>query len=157
MKQTKDSPLTKEERNAIRFERLRRKIYHFYEQFSRIAPIVLMLWHWYSLWDYSCLPHPTVTDIEDNGSSIIFQYTCLYLYLPAALIPATFFFHWCWIYRIPFYYFFGINPIRLYYQHWMMTPEQIPAHFALIALTIIVYAYGITTTYIKNSKCSQNA
>lgn len=157
MKQAKDSPLTREERNAIRFERLRRKIYRFYEELARFAPIVLMVWHWYSLWDYSCCPHPTVTNTEENGNSIIWQYSMMYLYPPIAMIPSSYFFHWCWIYRIPFWYFVGISSIRLLYQHWLMTPDQLPAHFILIALTVIIYAYGITTIIIKGKNSPKNA
>jgi len=154
MKQTKGtSPLTEEERKVVRHELLRRKIYHFYEQLSKWAPIVLMLGHWYGVWDYSRYPRPTILDTEDNGNCIIWLYFMAYIYMPFAMIPVSKFFHWCWIFRIPFYYFIGVNVIRFCYQHWLMTPEQLTAHYVLIVLTIITYAYGIVSINIKGKKC----
>lgn len=156
MERRQEDPLTEEERKVVKHELLRRQIYHFYEHLSRWAPILLMLGHWYGVWDYSHYPRPTILDTEDNGNCIIWMYSACYLYMPFAMIPASFFFHWCWIYRIPFYYFIGISVIRFCYQHWLMTPNQLTMHYILIGLTIIAYAYGITSLIIKSKKCRQN-
>ncbi len=156
MKQKNDSPLTEEERQAVRSVILSRKIYCFYEFLSWLAPFLLMLSHWYGVYDYSNYPRPTILDTDDNGSCVIWMYVLCYLYMPFAMIPVSYFFHWCWIIRIPFYYFIGINAIRLWYQHWFMTPEQLPAHYFLIVLTLIIYAYGIISIIIEGKKCPAN-
>ena len=49
MKQKNDSPLTEEERQAVRSVILSRKIYCFYEFLSWLAPFLLMLSHWYGV------------------------------------------------------------------------------------------------------------
>lgn len=152
-----EGPLTEEERQDVKHELLRRKIYHFYEHLSRWAPLLLMLWHWYGVMDYSRHPRPTILDTEDNGSCIIWMYTLCYVYMPFAMIPVSYFFHWCWIFRIPFYYFIGISVIRFGYQHWLITPEQLTMHYILIILTITTYAYGLTSIAIKGKKCCQDA
>lgn len=157
MKQGKESPLTEEERAVVRQELLNRRIFKFYEQLSKWAPILLMLGHWYGVYDYSHYPRPTIVDTDDNGNCIIWLYFLSYIYMPMAMIPVSYFFRWCWIFRIPFYYFIGINVIRLVYQHWLVTPEQLTAHYVLIGLTTITYIYGIATIIIKGKECRKNA
>lgn len=71
------------------------------------------------------IPRPTIIDTNYSGNCIIWIYILAYIYMPLSMIPVSFFFRYCWIYRIPFFYFFGINAIRLYYQHWLITPEQL--------------------------------
>lgn len=156
MRQKNDSPLSEEERRAVRSAILSRKIYCFYEFLSWLAPIIIMLWHWYGVFDYSRYPRPTILDTDDNGSCVIWMYVLCYAYMPFAMIPVSYFFQWCWIIRIPFYYFIGINAIRLWYHHWLITPEQLPAHYVLIVLTIIFYIYGIISFIIQGKKCPTN-
>mgnify|MGYP006886773374 FL=1 len=156
MRQKNDSPLSQEERRAVRSAILSRKIYCFYEFLSWLAPIIIMLWHWYGVFDYSRYPRPTILDTDDNGSCVIWMYVLCYAYMPFAMIPVSYFFQWCWIIRIPFYYFIGINAIRLWYHHWLITPEQLPAHYVLIVLTIIFYIYGIISFIIQGKKCPTN-
>ena len=156
MRQKNDSPLSEEERRAVRSAILSRKIYCFYEFLSWLAPIIIMLWHWYGVFDYSRYPRPTILDTDDNGSCVIWMYVLCYAYMPFAMIPVSYFFQWCWIIRIPFYDFIGINAIRLWYHHWLITPEQLPAHYVLIVLTIIFYIYGIISFIIQGKKCPTN-
>lgn len=98
------------------------------------------------------IPRPTVIDTDFNGNCIIWIYVLAYIYMPLCMIPVSFFFRYCWIYRIPFFYFFGINAIRLYYQHWLITPEQLEMHHVFIIFTLMLYAYGFIKIALSRSK-----
>lgn len=136
------STLSEEEKGRIMEGLLNRKIWNFYKFLSKWAPIPLILGHWYGVWDYGLHPKAIVLDTELNGNCIIWLYILAYVYMPLTMIPVSYFFHYCWIFRIPFFYFFGINAIRLYYQHWLITPEQLEMHHVFIIFTLILYAYG---------------
>lgn len=152
---TKDraSALSDEERTFVRQGILNRKIFKFYELLSKWAPIPLMLGHWYGVMDYGNYPRPVILDTGDNGNCVIWLYVLAYIYMPLTMIPVSFFFHYCWIFRIPFLYFFGVNAIRLYYQSWMIRPNQIEAHHILIIFTLILYMYGFIKIAIQSKKC----
>lgn len=47
-----ESPLSEEERRAIRSRLLDRGIFKLYEIGVKWMPIPLMLGHWYGVWDY---------------------------------------------------------------------------------------------------------
>lgn len=154
MKKDEESPfLSQEELAYVRQNLLNRKIYRFYELLSKWAPIPLMLGHWYGVWDYGSYARPTILDTDSNGCCIIWIYILAYIYMPLCMIPVSFFFHYCWIYRIPFFYFIGINAIRIYYQHWLITPEQLPMHHVFIIFTLILYAYGFIKIAFQSKKC----
>lgn len=143
MKENDDrSPLSEREWQSVQQTLLNRKIYAFYELLAKWAPIPLMLGHWYGVWDYGHYPSAVVLDTESNGNCIIWLYILAYVYMPLTMIPVSFFFQYCWIFRIPFFYFFGINAIRLYYRHWLITPEQLEMHHVFIIFTLILYTYG---------------
>lgn len=145
--------MTEEERQAVKQELLSRRIYKFYESLSKWAPIPLMLGHWYGVWDYGHYPRPTILDTDDNGYCIIWLYALAYIYMPVMMLPVSFFFKYCWIYRIPFFYFFGINAIRLYYRSWMIRPEQLEMHHVFILFTLILYCYGFIKIACQSTKC----
>lgn len=150
------SELSKEEQEAVRQELLSRKIYRFYEVLSKWAPIPLMLGHWYGVWDYGHYPRPVILDTQDNGNCIIWLYVLAYVYMPLMMLPVSFFFKYCWIYRIPFFYFFGINAIRLYYHSWMIRPEQLEMHHIFIVFTLMLYSYGFIKIACQSTKCCAN-
>lgn len=152
-KKQEESPLSDEERTLIQQALLNRKIYRFYELLAKWAPIPLMLGHWYGVWDYGNCPRPVILDTDYSGNCIIWIYFLAYIYMPLCMIPVSFFFHYCWIFRIPFFYFIGINAIRLYYRHWLITPEQLPMHHIFIILTLILYAYGFIKIALQSKKC----
>ena len=152
MKTKEEEPLSEEERAFVMEGLLSRKIWRFYELLSKWAPILLMLGHWYGVWDYGHYPRPTITDTAYNGNCIIWIYVMAYIYMPLSMIPVSFFFRYCWIYRIPFFYFFGINAIRLYYHHWLITPEQLEMHHVFIIFTLMLYAYGFIKIALSRSK-----
>nr|DAE06140.1 MAG TPA: hypothetical protein [Podoviridae sp. ct5bO8] len=153
MKKSIENALSEDEQRMVLQGLLSRKIWRFYELLAKWAPIPLMLWHWYGVWDYGHCPRPTILDTNDNGNCIIWIYFLAYIYMPLCMLPVSFFFRYCWIFRIPFLYFFGINAIRLYYQHWLITPEQLEMHHVFIIFTLILYAYGFIKIAITRSKC----
>lgn len=150
-----ESPLSKEERRAIRSRLLDRGIFKLYEIGVKWMPIPLMLGHWYGVWDYSRYSRPIILDTDTNGNCVIWLYILAYVYMPLAMLPASYFYKYCWMFRIPFIYFFGINAIRIYYKSWMIRPEQIEAHHIFIIFTIILYIYGfIKLTFERGTKCA---
>lgn len=56
MKTKEVEPLSEEERAFVMEGLLSRKIWRFYELLSKWAPILLMLGHWYGVWDYGNYP-----------------------------------------------------------------------------------------------------
>ena len=67
MKKSIDNALSEEEQRMVLQGLLSRKIWRFYELLAKWAPIPLMLWHWYGVWDYGHCPRPTILDTNDNG------------------------------------------------------------------------------------------
>ena len=152
MRTKQKTPLSEEEKALVMEGLLSRKIWRFYELLAKWAPILLMLGHWYGVWTMGTIPRPTITDTAYNGNCIIWIYVLAYIYMPLSMIPVSFFFRYCWIYRIPFFYFLGINAIRLYYQHWLITPEQLEMHHVFIIFTLMLYAYGFIKIALSRSK-----
>lgn len=158
MRTKQESPLSEEEEALVMEGLLSRKIWRFYELLSKWAPIPLMLGHWYGVGTMDIIPRPTILDTDFNGNCIIWIYVLAYIYMPLTMIPVSFFFRYCWIFRIPFFYFFGINAIRLYYQHWFITPEQLEMHHVFIIFTLMLYAYGFIKIALSNSRiCLRDA
>lgn len=141
-KKVKDEQPSEDFRLLVKNNWLDRRIFALYQFGIQWMPIILMLTHWYGVWDYGNQPRPIVLDTEQNGNCVIWLYSLAYIYMPLAMLPATYFYKYCWMFRIPFIYFFGINAVRLYYQHWLITPEQLEGHHIIIILTIILYIYG---------------
>ena len=100
-----------EVRRIVRSNWLDRRIFKLYEFGAKWMPIPLMLTHWYGVWDYSHYPRAVVVDTSDNGHCIVWLYFLAYIYMPLALLPVSYFFHYCWLFRVPFIYFIGINAI----------------------------------------------
>lgn len=141
-----------EMKKNMRTNWLDRRIFKLYELGIKWVPIPLMLAHWFGTWDYTQHPRPIVVDTADNGACIVWMYVLAYVYMPLAMLPASYFFHYCWMFRIPFLYFFGINAIRIYYRHWLLTPDMVEAHHILIIFTLILYAYGFVKIACERSK-----
>lgn len=69
-----ESPLSEEERRAIRSRLLDRGIFKLYEIGVKWMPIPLMLGHWYGVWDYSRYSRPIILDTDMNGNCVIWLY-----------------------------------------------------------------------------------
>lgn len=122
---------------------LNRTTFFFYERGLRYVPLLLMLCHWYGVFNFHDNPREILVDIRENEPCIIFLYFMTYVFPLLFMVPASYFFHLCWLWRVPFIYMMGVNAIRLYYHSWLITNEMYDADFILIILVIVLYIYGI--------------
>ena len=127
-----------------------RGIWSFYEWAVIFAPIAIMLSHWYIFYVFSNNPHELMMYSEANEICIAWIYSVLYLYVPLMLLPASYLFRWCNLFRIPFIYFIFINVERWYYGSWFCTNEMIDTHYILIYCIIMVYLFEIFEIILKN-------
>ena len=122
---------------------LSRPIFFFYEQGLRYVPLFLMLCHWYGVVNFHDNPREILVDIRENEPCIVFLYFMTYVFPVLFMVPASHFFRLCWIWRIPFLYIAGVNAVRIYYRSWLITNDMYCADFALIIITIALYACGL--------------
>lgn len=127
-----------------------RNIWKFYEWAVVLAPIVIMLSHWCIFYSFSQNTQEVLSYPEANEICIAWIYSMLYLYVPLMILPASYFFKWCNLFRIPFVYFLFINVERWYYGSWFCTNEMIDTHWILIYCIIMVYAFELTELGLRN-------
>lgn len=127
-----------------------RGIWCFYKWGVIIAPLALMLSHWYIFYVFSQNPHELLKYSEVNEICIAWIYSILYLYVPLMLLPASYFFKKCDLFRIPFVYFIFINMERLQYGSWFCTNEMIETHYVLIKCIIGIYGFEMLGMLLKN-------
>ncbi len=118
-----------------------RRILRFFRWFCKWVPIAVMLAHWYGLYDFSQHPRDMFTLDNENTACYLWIYFMTYV-LPMVIIAASRFFFLCWRYRIPFFYFFGVNALHICYGDIFTTNEMVIPHFALVLFIIILYAYA---------------
>ncbi len=118
-----------------------RRILRFFRWFCKWVPIAVMLAHWYGLWDFSQHPRDMFVLDRENVSCYLWIYFMAYI-LPMVIIAASRFFYLCWRYRIPFFYFFGVNALHICYGNIFTTNDMVMPHFGLIVFICILYAYG---------------
>ena len=126
-----------------------RSIWKFYEWAVILAPLALMLSHWYIFYVFSQNTHELLHYSSANEICIAWIYTILYLYVPLMILPASYFFKWCNIFRIPFVYFIFVNVERWYYGSWFCTNEMIDTHYFLIYCIICMYMIELVGMGIK--------
>ena len=129
-----------------------RRIWKFYEWGVVFAPLLLMLSHWYIFYVFSQNTYELLNYSSANEICIVWIYTILYLYVPAMLLPASYFFKWCNIFRIPFIYFVFINMERLYYGSWFCTNEMVDTHYILIMCILGLYVIELAGMVMKYGK-----
>lgn len=127
-----------------------RRIWKFYEWAVIVAPILLMLSHWYIFYVFSQNTHELMHYSEENEICIAWIYSILYLYIPIMILPATYFFKWCNLFRIPFVYFIFINVERWYYGSWFCTNEMVDTHYILIFCICGIYAMELMELFLRN-------
>lgn len=127
-----------------------RGIWCFYKWGVIVAPLALMFSHWYIFYVFSQNPHELMKYSEANEICIAWIYSILYLYVPLMLLPASYFFKKCDLFRIPFVYFIFINMERLQYGSWFCTNEMIETHFVLIKCIIGIYGFEMLGMFLKN-------
>lgn len=126
--------------------RYSRRILKFFRWFCRYAPLVIMSFHAYAIWDFGQQSREMFIAYEENTPAYLFIYFMLYLF-PMVLILASRFFYLCWRYRIPFFYFFGVNSIHIAYWSWYTTKEMVMEHRRLAIMTLAFYLYGFADMF----------
>lgn len=129
-----------------------RNIWKFYEWAVVLAPIGIMLSHWGIFYWFSQNAHEVMKYPKENEPCIAWLYSIVYLYVPLMILPASYFFKWCNLFRIPFVYFLFINVERWYYGSWFCTNEMIDTHYILIYCIMMVYAFELTELALRNYK-----
>lgn len=129
-----------------------RNIWKFYEWAVILAPILVMVSHWCIFFWFSKNTHEVMRYPEVNEPCIAWLYSIVYLYVPLMILPASYFFKWCNLFRIPFVYFLFINVERWYYGSWFCTNEMVDTHYILIYCIIMVYAFELTELALRNYK-----
>lgn len=131
--------------------RYSRRILKFFQWFCRWMPIMIMCFHAYAIYEFSQHPREMFVPYEENMTCYLFIYFMLYI-LPMVIILASRFFYLCWRYRIPFFYFFGVNSIHIAYWNWYTTNEMVMEHKCLLIMTAAFYLYGFVDMFINNTK-----
>lgn len=128
-------------------------IWAFYHWSAIFVPIVIMLSHWYIFYVFSQNNCELMHYSPVNEICIAWIYTILYLALPAMLMPATYLFRWCNLFRVPYIYFIFINVERWYYGSWFYTNEMVDTHYILIYCIICIYIMeliGLALKHLQN-------
>ena len=131
--------------------RYSRRILKFFRGFCKWMPIVIMIFHAYGMWDFSQHPKEMFIPYAENTPCYLFIYFMLYIF-PIVIILASRFFYLCWRYRIPFFYFFGVNAVHIVYWSWYTTNEMIMACYTIMLLTAMFYVYGFCEMFITKNK-----
>ena len=131
--------------------RYNRRILKFFQWFCKWIPISLMVIHGAAMLDFSKNHYDMFKPYDDNWLSYVFTYVMLYI-LPMVLILASRFFYLCWRYRIPFFYFFGVNAIHIGYGSWYTTNEMAMGHRCLIIMVVGFYLYGFIDYFCLKTK-----
>lgn len=131
--------------------RYNRRILKFFRWFCQYVPIGIMLWHAYAMWDFGQHPREMFIPYDENLPSYLFIYFMLYI-LPMVLILASRFYYLCWRYRVPFFYFFGVNSIHIAYWSWYTTNDMVMEHRCLAVMTIIIYLYSFSDLFMTKTR-----
>lgn len=123
-----------------------RRILRFFRWFCKWVPVFLMLLHGAAMLDFCGNDYDMFVTYGDNWASYAFTYFMLYV-LPMVIILASRFFYLCWKYRVPFFYFFGVNAIHIGYWSWYTTNEMVAAHVCLMVMIAGFYVYGLVDWY----------
>ena len=135
-------------RNGNRYSR---RILKFFRWFCKYVPITIMLFHAYGIWNFSQHPSEMFIPYAENSPYCIFIYFMVYIF-PMVLILASRFFFLCWRYRIPFFYFFGINAAHIVEWSWYTTNDMIDSCFTVMVVTAIFYLYSFVDLFISRTK-----
>ncbi len=127
--------------------RYNRRILNFFEWFCKWMPVFVMCFHAYGVVEFSQHPREMFVPISENTACYLFIYFMLYV-LPMVIILASRFFHLCWRYRIPFFYFIGVNAIHIGNMSIFTTNEMVNNHFCLFVMTAIFYGYGFFELFL---------
>ena len=125
-----------------------RRILRFFKWFSKWTPLAIMLCHAYGVLEFSRHPREMFVLIDGNEASYCFIYA-MYL-LPMVMILASRFFWLCWRYRIPFFYYIGVNAIHIGYRSIFTTNEMVMNHVCLFIMIVGFYLYGFSEMFFHS-------
>lgn len=118
-----------------------KRIFNFYRWGLRIVPLLLMLAHWVYVYISNNLPETH----NCTGMTIhtVPLYVMAYVFPLAFMLPASYFFRLCTIWRIPFLYLVGVNALHLYNSSVVCTPQIAGQCEVLICVVLVTYAIAI--------------
>lgn len=131
--------------------RYSRRILKFFRWFCKYVPITLMCFHAYGIWDFSQHPRDMLIPYAENTPCYLYIYFMVYI-LPMVTILASRFFFLCWWYRIPFFYFFGINAAHIVEWSWYTTNDMVDSCYTVMIVTGMFYLYGVSDMIINKTK-----
>ena len=131
--------------------RYSRRILKFFRWFCKYVPITLMCFHAYGIYEFSQHPREMFIPYAENTPCYLYIYFMVYV-LPMVLILASRFFFLCWRYRIPFFYFFGVNASHIVGWSWYTTNDMVDSCFTVMVVTAIFYLYSFVDLFISRSK-----
>nr|WP_302335396.1 hypothetical protein [uncultured Prevotella sp.] len=131
--------------------RYSRRILKFFRWYCKYMPVSLMCFHAYGIWDFSQHPREMFIPYEENFPCYLFIYFMVYI-LPMVTILASRFFFLCWWYRIPFFYFLGINAAHIVEGNWYTTKSMVDSCYTVMAVTAMFYLYAFADMIINRTK-----
>ena len=131
--------------------RYSRRILKFFRWFCKQVAITIMLFHAYGMWNFSRHPSEMFIQYVENTPCYLYIYVMVYIF-PMVLILASRFFFLCWRYRIPFFYFFGVNAAHIVEWSWYTTNDMIDSCFTVMVVTAIFYLYSFADLFISRTR-----
>lgn len=128
-----------------------RRILRFFKWVSKWVPMGIMLFHGYGIWEFSQHPREMLITLPGNEACYLFIYAMVYV-LPMVIILASRFFWLCWRYRIPFFYYFGVNAIHIGYGSIFTTNDMVMSHVCLWIMIACFYLYGFIDMFIRRTR-----
>ena len=135
-------------RNGNRYSR---RILKFFRWFCKYVPITIMLFHAYGMLNFSQHHSEMFIQYVENTPCYLYIYFMVYIF-PMVLILASRFFFLCWRYRIPFFYFFGMNAAHIVEWSWYTTNDMIDSCFTVMVVTAIFYLYSFVDLFISRTR-----
>lgn len=127
-------------------------IWKLYEWMAMVVPLFLMISHWGIFYVFSLNNQELMNYSGANEICIAWMFFVLFFLFPLGLLPATFLYRRCRIFRIPFVYFLFIIVERWYYGSWFCTNEMIDAHYILIYCIIGIYLVELIGLGLRHRK-----
>lgn len=128
-----------------------RRLLKFIKWITKWLPICIMVWHSFAMLDFSQNPREMFIVHSEHWPSYTFIYVLLYV-LPLVLILFSRFFWLCWVYRIPFFYYFGLNAIHLTYWSWYTTKDMVMSCMSVIVMTGVFYLYWVIDWFLTRTR-----
>lgn len=130
--------------------RYSRRTLRFFRWFCKYVPVLLMLFHFAGVVELDLHPREIFVPDGQNALCYCFVYFMMYV-LPLVIVLASRFFFLCWIFRIPFFYLFGVNAVHITYGSIFTTGEMVMPHYCIMTMTVVFYAYGLTEHFCNTT------